>query len=190
MYLIFKRIFDLVFATIAIVSLLPLFLLISLAIKLEDYGSVIHWSDRVGREKRIFTMPKFRTMHINSPNVATHLLNNDKNYITKIGKILRKLSLDEIPQLYSVLIGHMNFIGPRPALYNQYDLINLRTKNNIHKLKPGITGLAQVNGRDLLSIDQKVKLDNEYMKKKSFTLDLNIIVKTFFSFINKKDITH
>ena len=188
--IVLTRILQLVFVIILLfIFILPIFF-ISIAIKLSSKGPVIHLSKRIGRNNKIFLMPKFRTMHINSPNVATHLLNNDKNYITKIGKILRKLSLDEIPQLYSVLIGHMNFIGPRPALYNQYDLINLRTKNNIHKLKPGITGLAQVNGRDLLSIDQKVKLDNEYMKKKSFTLDLNIIVKTFFSFINKKDITH
>ena len=135
-------------------------------------------------------MPKFRTMKINTPNVASHLLKNSNDYITTIGNILRKTSLDEIPQIFSILKGDMNLVGPRPALYNQYDLIKLRSSKNIHTLKPGLTGLAQINGRDDLSIEKKVEFDLFYLKNKSFFYDIQIITKTFFKVLNIKNISH
>jgi O-antigen biosynthesis protein WbqP len=149
-------------------------------VKLTSKGPILYWSDRVGMDNRIFKMPKFRTMRIDTPPVATHLLTNPDAYLTPIGSFLRKFSLDELPQLWSILKGHMSFIGPRPALFNQDDLIELRTNKGIHKLVPGITGWAQINGRDDIPIPLKVKYDEYYMKNKSFFLDLKILWLTFY----------
>jgi O-antigen biosynthesis protein WbqP len=150
----------------------------------------LNWSIRVGKDNVLFKMPKFRTMHLNTPVVATHLLKNPSQYLTSIGLFLRKTSLDEIPQLWSILIGDMSFVGPRPALYNQYDLIKLRTSRGIHKLTPGLTGWAQVNGRDNLSISKKVNFDEEYLKKKSIDFDLKILCLTFIKIIRREGIQH
>lgn len=189
-YVNFKRIFDIFFSISVLIILLPiLFFLFIIHIILEK-GNFIFWSKRVGINNHIFFMPKLRTMKTSTPDVATHLLGNDKNYITNIGKILRKTSLDEIPQLYSVLKGDMSIVGPRPALHNQYDLIQLRTESGVHKLKPGITGLAQVSGRDLLSIPEKVEYDKMYLIKKNFFLDIKIICITVLKLFKSKDILH
>tara|TARA_Y100001970_G_scaffold130723_1_gene161148 strand:- start:6446 stop:7045 length:600 start_codon:yes stop_codon:yes gene_type:complete len=189
-YVNFKRIFDIFFSISVLIILLPiLFFLFIIHIILEK-GNFIFWSKRVGINNHIFFMPKLRTMKTSTPDVATHLLGNDNNYITNIGKILRKTSLDEIPQLYSVLKGDMSIVGPRPALHNQYDLIQLRTESGVHKLKPGITGLAQVSGRDLLSIPEKVEYDKMYLIKKNFLLDIKIICITVFKLFKSKDILH
>ncbi len=190
MYPMFKRIFDIFFAMIAITLLSPLFLFISLAIKYEDRGSVIYWSNRVGREKRIFRMPKFRTMLIDSPQVATHLLENPNVLITKVGFFLRRYSIDELPQLWSILIGDMSFVGPRPALFNQDDLVRIREERSINSLKPGLTGWAQVNGRDDLSIEEKVEYDNEYKSKASILFDIGIILKTIKIVITRFGVKH
>ena len=170
-----KRIFDCFFTAVLVLLLLPLILLIAILVFFTTNGSILYWSDRVGAYNRIFKMPKFRSMQLGTPEVATHLLHDSSNRITRFGCILRKYSLDEIPQLWCILKGDMSFVGPRPALYNQYDLIDLRTSNNVHVLVPGLTGWAQVNGRDALSILQKVKFDTEYKDKKSFFFDLYIL---------------
>ena len=164
--------------------------MIALIIKLTSKGPVLYWSDRVGINNQIFRMPKFRTMQTNTPAVATHLLSSPDQYLTKVGKILRKFSIDELPQLYSVAIGDMSFVGPRPALFNQYDLIQLRTEKGVHRLLPGITGWAQVNGRDELPIPIKVELDEHYMKHQSFSMDMKTLAITFFSVLGSKGITH
>ena len=165
-------------------------IIISILIKIESPGPLIHWSRRIGKNNKIFLMPKFRTMKIDVKDVATHLLDNPNKYITKVGKILRKSSLDEIPQLLSILKGEMNFVGPRPALFNQNDLIKLRTKKNIHTLKPGITGLAQIKGRDDLSIVEKIYFDEIYYKKNNFLLDIKIILLTFLLVFDFQNIKH
>lgn len=185
-----KRFFDTVVALISLMILCIPMLIISLLIKLTSKGPVLYWSDRVGRNNRIFQMPKFRTMRINTPVVATHLLENPNKYLTPIGPFLRKLSLDELPQLWSVLRGDMSFVGPRPALYNQDDLIELRTKKGIHGLVPGITGWAQINGRDDLPIPIKIGYDEYYMKNKSFFLDLKILCLTFYKVIKTEGVDH
>jgi len=164
--------------------------MIFILVKITSKGPAIIWSRRIGYLNQEFLMPKFRTMHINTPQVATHLFIDPENYITSFGRFLRKYSLDEIPQLYSVIKNDMNFIGPRPALFNQYDLIELRTKKNIHQLLPGITGWAQVNGRDEISIKSKVELDFFYINNKCFLLDIKIIIITFIRIINDKNISH
>lgn len=164
-------------------------LLIGLLIKLTSHGPVIFWSDRVGMNNKIFKMPKFRTMRVDTPQVATHLL-TEKSYLTSIGSLLRKTSLDELPQIYSVLMGDMALVGPRPALFNQDDLIALRTKNGINKLRPGITGWAQVNGRDEISIEMKVQYEIEYLKKRSIFFDFKILIMTFFKVILRADVSH
>jgi len=151
---------------------------------------VLYWSDRIGKERSIFSMPKFRTMHTNTPEIATHMLDDPDVFLTPIGRLLRKTSLDELPQIWSIIIGDMNFVGPRPALFNQNDLIDLRIKEGVDKLLPGITGWAQVNGRDELSIPDKVALDVEYMNRKSFFFDLKIIWMTFLKVINSQGISH
>lgn len=185
-----KRFFDLL-VCIFLVGLLSIpFFLIFLVIKFTSEGPAIYWSIRVGKNNEHFEMPKFRTMQINTPEVASHLLSKPSNYITKIGYFLRKTSLDEIPQLWSVLKGDMSIVGPRPALFNQYDLIDLRTFKNIHQLTPGITGWAQVNGRDNLSNTKKVFFDEEYLKKKSFIFDLKILYLTFIKIIRREGIQH
>ena len=165
-------------------------LLIALLVKWTSPGPAIHWSSRVGRNNTLFRMPKFRTMRTDAPDLPTHLLNDSGRYITPVGEILRKTSLDELPQLWSILIGEMTFVGPRPALHNQNDLMALRIKRNIHLLTPGITGWAQVNGRDELSIPDKVDLEVYYLKHRSFTFDLIILWKTIFSVGKRKGISH
>ena len=185
-----KRFFDTVVALISLMILCIPMLIISLLIKLTSKGPVLYWSDRAGRNNRIFQMPKFRTMRINTPAVATHLLENPNKYLTPIGPFLRKLSLDELPQLWSVLRGDMSFVGPRPALYNQDDLIALRTEKGVHKIIPGITGWAQVNGRDDLPIPIKVGYDEYYLKKRSFFFDIKILFLTFFKTVKSEGVQH
>ena len=185
-----KRFLDLIFVVVAIIILSVPFLFICLAIRLTSEGSSIYWSDRVGRDNIIFRMPKFRSMRVGTPAVATHLLKDPERYLTPIGLFLRKSSLDELPQLWSILRGDMSFVGPRPALFNQDDLIKLRTDNGVNKLLPGITGWAQVNGRDELSISEKVELDVEYMNRQSFWFDMKILWMTFLNVIKRYGISH
>ena len=185
-----KRIFDLVLVVIAgLILSLPL-AIIALLVRLTSKGPAIYWSDRVGRENVIFRMPKFRSMQLGTPAVATHLLRNPDAYLTLIGGFLRKSSLDELPQLWSIAIGEMSFVGPRPALFNQYDLIEMRTIGGVHKLLPGITGWAQINGRDELPIPQKVALDIEYLQKMSLWMDVKIICQTAVRVLAKDNILH
>ena len=185
-----KRLFDLILATILIIVLSVLMLFIILAIRLTSKGPALYWSDRVGFDNSIYKMPKFRTMRIDTPQVATHLMSNPDKFLSPIGRFLRQTSLDELPQLFSILKGHMSFIGPRPALFNQNDLIALRSENGLDKLLPGLTGWAQVNGRDDLSIPEKVMLEVEYMHKKSFWFDLKVLWMTFLKVMNSQDISH
>ena len=165
-------------------------LIISLLVYFSSGRPVLYWSDRIGKERLIFSMPKFRTMRTDTPEIATHMLDDPDIFLTPIGRLLRKTSLDELPQIWSIIIGDMNFVGPRPALFNQNDLIDLRIKEGVDKLLPGITGWAQVNGRDELSIPDKVALDVEYMNRKSFSFDLKIIWMTFLKVINSQGISH
>lgn len=185
-----KRLFDLTLACCAAVLLLVPILLTALAVKLTSRGPVLYWSDRVGRENRIFRMPKFRSMRIDTPAVATHLLQNPDQWLTPIGSFLRKSSLDELPQLWSILIGDMSLVGPRPALFNQEDLIVLRTQQGIHRLMPGLTGWAQVNGRDELPIPQKVQLDAEYLQRRSFFFDIRILWMTMLKVATRDGVSH
>jgi O-antigen biosynthesis protein WbqP len=185
-----KRVFDLVLALILSLTLLPLLLLFGLLIKLTSKGPVIHWSSRVGKDNCIFRMPKLRSMRIDTPQVATHLLSESSVYLTPIGSFLRRTSLDELPQLFSILAGDLSFVGPRPALFNQEDLISLRTERGIHKLVPGLTGWAQVNGRDELPIPVKVQFDLEYMKRQSLTFDVQIIVATISKVLRSEGVAH
>jgi O-antigen biosynthesis protein WbqP len=159
-------------------------------LRLTSPGPALYWSDRVGRRNRIFRMPKFRTMRIDTPAVATHLLGNPDQFLTPIGSFLRKTSLDELPQLWSILKGDMSFVGPRPALFNQYDLIELRTRHHVDELLPGLTGWAQINGRDELAIPDKVKLDVEYLQRQSLLFDLNILFLTFLKVVRREGVTH
>ena len=185
-----KRIFDL-FSSVVLFSLLGIpMLLITIAIRLTSKGRVLYWSDRVGKNNDIFKMPKFRSMLIDTPTVATHLLDNPDSYLSPIGGFLRRSSLDEIPQLFSVLKGDMSFVGPRPALFNQEDLIALRTEKGVDKLLPGITGWAQVNGRDELSIPDKVALDVEYLNRQSFWFDMKILWMTFLRVMKCDGVSH
>jgi O-antigen biosynthesis protein WbqP len=170
--------FDRTFAFLVLSMVLIPCLFVSILIKTNSKGPVIHWSKRVGQNNKYFLMPKFRTMKINTPQLATHLLDNPNNYVTTIGRYLRKYSIDELPQFWSVLLGNMSVVGPRPALYNQENLIRLRNKNDISSLKPGVTGWAQVNGRDLNTIDQKVEFEIYYLQNKSFFFDIYIVGKT------------
>lgn len=184
------RILNILVSFLLIIIFIIPAIIIYITIKLTSSGPAIHWSKRIGKNNIIFLMPKFRTMKIDTPQVATHLLNNSKNYLTPIGTFLRKTSLDELPQIWSVFIGNMHIVGPRPALFNQDDLIQLRTKNNIHLLTPGVTGWAQINGRDELSIAEKVKFDKEYLDNRSLGLDLKIIFLTAYKVIKSSGITH
>jgi len=184
------RLFNILLSLIGIIILSLLMLITAILIKLTSPGPVIHWSKRVGKNNAIYLMPKFRTMMINTPQIATHLMQNGSNFLTPIGAFLRKTSIDELPQLWSVLIGDMNFVGPRPALFNQDDLIELRTKSNIHTIAPGITGWAQINGRDELPIPVKVQLDKEYLEKRSLWLDIKIIFLTIYKVIKQENISH
>jgi len=162
----------------------------AIIIRLTSRGPSIYWSDRVGKNNVIFKMPKFRTMQINTPAVATHLLKDSNNFITPVGGFLRRTSLDELPQLWSILKGDMNFVGPRPALFNQNDLIDLRTKEGVNRLIPGLTGWAQVNGRDELSIPDKVALDVEYLNRQSFWFDMTILWMTFLKVVKRDGVSH
>lgn len=185
-----KRLLDLVLVlVIGIVFAIPL-LLVALAVRLTSYGPVLYWSDRVGRNKQIFKMPKFRSMQIGTPAVATHLLTNPDAYLTPIGSFLRKSSLDELPQLWSIIKGDMSFVGPRPALFNQYDLIDLRTRAGVDQLLPGLTGWAQINGRDELPIAEKVALDIEYLQQRSTWLDIKIMFLTIFLVLRRDNVAH
>lgn len=178
-YEVFKRILDLIFSLAGLIILIPVFIMISLFIKIESKGPIFFKQKRVGKNKKYFNILKFRTMKAETPkDMPTHMLNNAENYITKIGKILRKTSLDELPQLINILKGQMSLIGPRPALWNQEDLIRERDKYNANSVRPGLTGWAQVNGRDELEIPIKAKYDGEYVEKMSFLFDIKIFVKT------------
>lgn len=185
-----KRLFDFTCSSLAFIFLAIPMLLTALAVKLTSPGPILYWSDRVGRENRIFRMPKFRTMRTDTPAVATHLLGNPDQWLTPIGKFLRKSSLDELPQLWSILTGDMSIVGPRPALFNQDDLIALRTEKGVHHLTPGLTGWAQINGRDELPIPVKVEFDEWYLRQRSFLLDLRIIFLTFVKVIRREGVTH
>lgn len=175
---------------IALVFLMLPLCLIALAVKLSSKGPVLYWSDRVGKNNRIFRMPKFRSMRTDTPAVATHLLTQPEQYLTPVGSFIRKTSLDEIPQLWSILAGDMSFVGPRPALYNQQDLIDLRTRCRVHTLVPGLTGWAQVNGRDELSIEDKVRFDAEYLSRRSLGMDIGILWRTFTQVAKRQGVTH
>jgi O-antigen biosynthesis protein WbqP len=185
-----KKRFDLLLGIVILVLLAAPMLVIATAIRLSSKGPALYWSDRVGRNNKIFEMPKFRSMLIDTPAVATHLLNDPDAYLSPIGGFLRRSSLDELPQLFSVLKGDMSFVGPRPALYNQDDLIALRTEKGVDKLLPGITGWAQVNGRDELSIPDKVVLDVEYLNRKSFWFDMKILWMTFLKVMKRDGVSH
>ena len=185
-----KRLFDLLLGVAILMLLLVLILLIAIAIRLTSKGPALYWSDRVGSNNKIFKMPKFRSMLIGTPAVATHLLDNPDAYLSPIGDFLRRSSLDELPQLFSVLKGDMSFVGPRPALFNQDDLIAMRTEKGVDKLLPGITGWAQVNGRDELSIPDKVVLDVEYLNRQSFWFDMKILSMTFLKVIKRVGVSH
>lgn len=185
-----KRAFDFLSAIVASVVLLAPALLVALAVRLTSPGPIIYWSDRVGRSNRIFRMPKFRSMRVDTPAVATHLLGSPDRYLTPIGSFLRKSSLDELPQLWCILKGDMSFVGPRPALYNQQDLIALRTQHGVDALLPGLTGWAQINGRDELPIPDKVKLDVEYLKRRSFMFDIRILFLTFIKVVRRDGVAH
>ena len=185
-----KRCADFLLALILLVLFSLLWLCIALAIKITSAGPVLYWSDRVGRNNHLFRMPKFRTMRVGTPAVATHLLKEPDQFLTPIGKLLRRTSLDELPQLINVLSGEMSLVGPRPALFNQEDLIALRTAGGVDQLTPGVTGWAQVNGRDELPIPEKVKLDEWYMRNRSFWLDFKILGMTVFKVIRKEGVAH
>jgi O-antigen biosynthesis protein WbqP len=185
-----KRVVDLVLATLLLAVLLPLIVLTAVLVKLTSRGPVLYWSERVGRDNTRFRMPKFRTMKTGTPVVPTHLLVNAAAFLTPIGSFLRRSSLDELPQLWSILVGHMSFVGPRPALFNQDDLVALRTRAGVHRLVPGLTGWAQVNGRDGLSIAEKVKLDIEYLERQSVLFDLRVLWLTVIRVLQSEGVAH
>ena len=185
-----KRAFDLLLAlSLGVLLLLPI-LTVALAVRMTSTGPILYWSDRVGRRNRIFRMPKFRSMRMETPIVATHLLADPAAYLTPIGSFLRKTSLDELPQLWSIFKGDMSFVGPRPALFNQNDLIAMRTEQGVDSLVPGLTGWAQVNGRDELSIAEKVRLDAEYLSRQSFFFDLSVLWLTFLRVLRREGVSH
>jgi O-antigen biosynthesis protein WbqP len=185
-----KRLVDLILLLIALIFLSIPMLIVAIIVKLTSPGPIVFWSDRVGQYNRIFRMPKFRTMQVNTPNVATHLLVGAGSYLTPIGGFLRKSSLDELPQLWSVLVGDMSFVGPRPALYNQEDLIAMRTERGVEVLVPGITGWAQVNGRDELDLAEKVNLDAQYLQKRSTGFDFYILFLTVLKVFRREGVSH
>ena len=185
-----KRVFDLLLAVAAALVLAVPVMLVAILVRLTSPGPALYQSDRVGRNNKIFKMPKFRSMQVGTPAVATHLLADARSYLTPIGSFLRKSSLDELPQLWSILLGDMSFVGPRPALFNQHDLIELRTQLGVHELVPGLTGWAQINGRDELPISEKVALDAEYLYCKSLWFDICILWLTFVKVIRRDGITH
>jgi len=185
-----KRLFDLLCSFLALLVLAIPMLIIALLVKLTSKGPILYWSDRVGRYNILFKMPKFRTMRIDTPAIATHLLVDPDRWLTPIGKFVRKSSMDELPQLFSVLSGNMSIVGPRPALFNQFDLLELRTNKGVHVLIPGITGWAQINGRDELPIPVKVEFDEYYLKNRTFMLDIKIIFRTFSKTVKGEGVQH
>ena len=185
-----KRLFDISVGLLLFILLVIPILLVAVSIKVTSKGSVLYWSERVGRENVNFMMPKFRSMLVNTPQVATHLMIDPDEYLSPIGGFLRRSSLDEIPQLFSVLRGDMSFVGPRPALFNQDDLVALRTEQGVDKLMPGLTGWAQVNGRDELPIPEKVALDVEYMERQSFVFDVYILWLTVLKVVKRDGVSH
>jgi len=185
-----KHFFDLILGVVVFILLAVPMLLIVIIVRLTSKGFALYWSDRVGKNNKIFKMPKFRSMLIDTPAVATHLLDNPDSYLSPIGGFLRRTSLDELPQLFSVLRGDMSFVGPRPALFNQEDLIALRTEKGVDTLKPGITGWAQINGRDELSIAYKVALDVEYLNRQSFWFDMKILWMTLLKVVKRDNVSH
>lgn len=185
-----KSLLDKFGALCVLVMFSPLILMIALIVRVTSKGPALYWSSRVGRHNKLFMMPKFRTMRTDTPVIATHLLSNPKGWLTPVGSFLRNTSLDELPQVLSILKGEMSFVGPRPALFNQDDLIALRTHMGVHELVPGLTGWAQVNGRDDLSIPDKVKLDTEYLQKRSFGFDLWILWLTLLKVLRRDGVSH
>lgn len=185
-----KRLFDVAVAIVAMVFLVLPILFVAIAVRMSSSGPVLYWSDRVGQNNRIFKMPKFRSMRVDTPALATHLLHNPDQWLTPIGSFLRKSSLDELPQLWNILMADMSFVGPRPALFNQDDLVALRTEKGVHELVPGLTGWAQINGRDELPISQKVELDVEYLQRKSFLFDLKILWMTALKVLARDGVSH
>ncbi|ACG77550.1 sugar transferase [Phenylobacterium zucineum HLK1] len=185
-----KRAFDIAASLAGLVALSPVLLAIAAAVRLDSPGPAVHWSRRVGRNNRVFRMPKFRTMRIDTPDVATHLLDRPEQWITPLGRFLRRTSLDELPQLWSVLTGEMSLVGPRPALFNQDDLVALRTEAGVERLRPGVTGWAQINGRDELPIPEKVRLDREYLERMSLAFDLRILVATVLAAFSGRGVSH
>ena len=185
-----KRLVDLFGGIIALLLLAVPIIIVGILVRLTSKGSVLYWSDRVGRDNAVFKMPKFRTMRMGTPAVATHLLQDPKSFLTPVGGFLRKSSLDELPQIWSILIGDMSFVGPRPALFNQNDLIALRTDHGVHVLTPGLTGWAQVNGRDELPIPQKVAFDVQYLQRQSLWFDIYILWLTFVKVLQRDGVTH
>lgn len=185
-----KRLFDLILGLAALAILAAPIVLVALAVRLTSKGPALYWSDRVGIHNRIFKMPKFRSMRVGTPAVATHLLSNPESHLTPIGSFIRKTSLDELPQLWSILKGDMSFVGPRPALFNQQDLIDMRTEKGVHTILPGLTGWAQVNGRDDIPIVQKVQLDSEYLQRQSLMFDIQILWLTFLKVVKRDGVSH
>ena len=185
-----KRVFDICLGCLAALILFVPMLLVAIAVRLTSKGPALYWSDRIGRDNVTFKMPKFRSMRVGTPAMATHLLADASSHLTPIGSFLRKSSLDELPQLWSILAGDMSFVGPRPALFNQHDLIALRTEQGVHTLVPGLTGWAQVNGRDELPIPEKVKLDAAYLKRQSLWFDIRILWLTFVTVLDRDGVSH
>ena len=185
-----KRLFDLVTGIILLILLVIPMLLVAIAIRLTSKGQALYWSDRIGQRGVIFKMPKFRSMRVDAPDIATHLMEDPDQFLSPIGKFLRRSSLDELPQLFSIIKGDMSFVGPRPALFNQYDLIKLRIENGVDNLLPGVTGWAQINGRDELSIPEKVALDVEYVNRRSFLFDMKILWITLLKVVRKDGVSH
>jgi O-antigen biosynthesis protein WbqP len=185
-----KRIFDIILSLVSLFLLFIPMVFIAIAIKLTSRGPIMHWSSRIGKNNKLFLMPKFRTMYVGAPDLPTHLLEKPDKYVTGIGSFLRKTSLDELPQLLSIVKGDMSIVGPRPALFNQDDLIELRTRKGVHKLTPGLTGWAQINGRDELPIPVKVDFDFYYLVNQSFLLDLKIIIQTALKVVLHEGVTH
>lgn len=185
-----KRTFDVVLGLLLLPLLCVLMLVIGIAVKLTSKGPVLYWSDRIGRNNKIFRMAKFRTMRLNTPEVATHLLRDPESYVTVLGPFLRKTSLDELPQIFSIVKGDLSFVGPRPALHNQNDLVALRIERGVHELIPGLTGWAQINGRDDLPISLKVEYDCEYMRRRTFLFDLKILFLTLLKVIRREGVAH
>jgi O-antigen biosynthesis protein WbqP len=185
-----KRAFDVGFAVFLITLLSPLLLVVAIAVKISSKGPILHWSKRVGRNNKYFLMPKFRTMQVDTPQLPTHLLMDPSTHLTPIGSFLRRTSLDELPQLFSILSGELSLVGPRPALFNQDDLVTLRTERGIHLLVPGLTGWAQVNGRDELPISVKVQFDFEYLERQSLKFDLQIIGTTLIKVLRRDGVVH